>query len=89
MFDLQSQVRRLHQLKHTKIHGLPYKRKQYDAKVEQIDGIPFETKAEQEHTYMLRCFRNHSIDFGRRLSKRKGQYHKPGGGFAGCTVKGM
>lgn len=88
MFDLNEQIHKLQQLKRDKIHGLPYRPKQYDAKVKQMDGILFETKAEQEHTYMLRSFRNHSIDFGRRLSKRKGQYHKPGGGYAGHTIKG-
>ena len=88
MFNLSEQVRRLQQLKHDKIHGILSKPKQYDAKVEQVNGIPYETTAEQEHTFMLRRFRNHSMDFGRRLSKRKGQYHKPGGGFAGHSIKG-
>ena len=88
MFNLTSEVNRLQQLKHDKIHGLPNKPKQYDTKIKQTDDIPYNIKAEQEHTYMLRRFRNHSADFGRRLSKRKGQYHRPGGGFAGCTIKG-
>ena len=87
MFNLQSEVNRLQQLNHDKINGLPFKPKQYDTKVKQVDGIPFESIAEQEHTFMLRRFRNHSADFGRRLSKRKGQYHRPGGGFAGCNIK--
>lgn len=85
MFNLSKELNRLQQLKHDKIHGLPYKPKQYDTKVEQTDDTPYNMKAEQEHTYMLRRFRNHSADFGRRLSKHKGQYHKPGGGFAGHT----
>ena len=85
MFNLGKEVNRLQQLKHDKIHGLPFKPKQYDTKVKQVDDTPYNIKAEQEHTYMLRRFRNHSADFGRRLSKRKGQYHKPGGGFAGYT----
>ena len=80
MFNLSIEVNRLQQLKHDKIHGLPYKPKQHDTKIKQVDAIPYETQAEQEHTFMLRCFRNYSTDFGRRLSKRKGQYHKPGGG---------
>ena len=88
MFNLQSETRRLQQLKHDKIHGLLSKPKQYDTKVKQTDAIPYEVQAEKEHTYILRCFRNHSADFGRRLSKRKGQYHRPGGGFAGHTIKG-
>ena len=88
MFNLSEQVRRLQQLKYDKIHGLPYKPKQYDNKIQQTDDIQFNITAEQEHTYMLRRFRNHSKDFGRRLSKRKGQYHRPGGGFAGHTIKG-
>lgn len=83
MFNLSEQVRRLQQLKHDKIHGLPSKPKQYDSKVKQVDAMPYETQAIQEHTFMLRRFRNHSRDFGRRLSKRKGQSHHPGGGFAG------
>ena len=85
MFDLSEQVRRLQQLKHDKVHGLSSKPKQYDNKVTQTDGIPYEITAEQEHTYMLRHFRNHSMDFGKRLSKRKGQYHRPGGG---CHIGG-
>jgi len=88
MFNLQSEVQRLQQLKHDRVHGLPNKSKQHDAKVKQVDGVPFDTRAEQEHTYMLRRFRNYSKDFGRRLSKRKGQSHHPGGGYAGCTIKG-
>jgi len=87
MFNLSEQVCKLQQLQHDRVHGLPYKPKQHDTKVQQVDGIPFETTAEQEHTYMLRRFRNHSADFGRRLSKRKGQYHRPGGGFAGHRIK--
>ena len=87
MFNLQSQVNRLKQLQHSKIHGLPYKPKQHDTKVEQVDGIPFDNKAEYEYKYILRRFRNYSEGFGRRLSKRKGQYHRPGGGFAGCIIK--
>ena len=82
MFNLNREVNRLQQLKHDRIHGLPYKPKQHDSKVHHTDDTPYDTKAEQEHIYMLRCFRNHSTDFGRRLSKRKGQYHKPGGGLA-------
>jgi len=89
MFDLQSETCRLQQLKHEKIHGLLSKPKQYDAKVKQVDGVPFDIRAEQEHTYMLRRFHNYSKDFGRRLSKRKGQSHHPGGGFAGHTLKGV
>ena len=88
MFNLQFEVNRLQQLKHDKIYGLPYKPKQYDAKVKQTDDIPFNAQAEQEHTYMLRRFRNHSADFGKRLSKRKGQSHHPGGGYAGHIIKG-
>ena len=88
MFNLSEQVRRLQQLKHDKIHGLPFKPKQHDNKVQQTDSTLYETTAEQEHTYMLRRFRNHSADFGRRLSKRKGQSHHPGGGYAGHTIKG-
>ena len=82
MFNLQSEVNRLQQLKHDKIHGLSDKPKQYDTKVKQTDDIQFNAQAAQEYTYILRRFRNHSMDFGRRLSKRKGQYHKPGGGLA-------
>ena len=88
MFNLSEQVHRLQQLQHDKIYGLPYKSKQHNPKVEDVDGLPFESKAEQEHTFILRRFRNYSPDFGRRLSKRKGQYHRPGGGFAGCILKG-
>lgn len=89
MFNLSVEVNRLQQLNHDKIHGLPFKPKQYDSKVKQVDGIPYETTAEQEYTFMLRCFRNHSRDFGKRLSKRKGEYHRPGGGYAGHTSKGI
>ncbi len=88
MFNLSEEVRRLQQLKHTKIHGQPCKPKQYDKKVAHLDDTLFDTKAEQEHTFMLRRFRNKSYDFGKRLSKRKGQYHRPGGGFAGHTKRG-
>lgn len=89
MFNLTKEVDKLQQLQHDRVHGLPYKPKQYDAKVKQVGSIPFELIAEQEHIFMLRRFRNHSTDFGRRLSKRKGQYHKPGGGFAGHNTKGV
>ena len=88
MFNITKEVQKLQQLKHDKTHGLLSKPKQYDIKVKQVDAIPYEITAEQEHIFMLRCFRNHSADFGRRLSKRKGQRHHPGGGFAGCTIKG-
>lgn len=88
MFNLNTEVNRLQQLQHDKIHGLLPKPKQYDAKVKQVDDTPFDIKAEQENVYIIRRFRNKSADFGRRLSKRKGQYHRPGGGFAGHTIRG-
>ena len=87
MFNLIVETRRLQQLKHDKVHGLSVI-SSYDSKVQHTDDTPFDVKAEQEHTYMLRRFRNHSADFGKRLSKRKGQYHRPGGGFAGHIIKG-
>ena len=88
MFNLQSEVNRLQQLQHDKIHGLPYRKREYDKKVQHVDDTPFDIKAEQENRFILRRFRNYSVDFGRRLSKRKGQYHRPGGGFAGHTTRG-
>ena len=88
MFNLTKEVNRLQQLQHDKVHGLLSKPKQYDTKVKQVDVMLYEVTAEQEHTFMLRRFRNYSADFGRRLSKRKGQYHRPGGGFAGHTIRG-
>lgn len=88
MFNLQYEINRLQQLQHDRVHGLPDKPKQHDSKVQQTDDTPYNIKAEQEHTFMLRRFRNHSADFGKRLSKRKGQYHRPGGGYAGHTIKG-
>ena len=87
MFNLQSQVQKQQQLKHDKIHGIPDKPKQHNPKVKQIDSIPYDINAEQEHTYISRRFHNNSADFGKRLSKRKGQYHRPGGGFAGHTER--
>jgi len=88
MFDITKEVNRLQQLKHAKIYGLPDKPRQHNPKVQHVDDIPFDTKAEQENTYIIRRFRNRTMDFGRRLSKRKGQYHRPGGGFAGHIIKG-
>lgn len=94
MFNLSVETRRLKQLQHDKIHGLPSKRKQVktspteDINLRQANTCVFDNQAEYEHTYIVRCFRNRSADFGKRLSKRKGQYHRPGGGFAGCVIKG-
>lgn len=88
MFNITKEVCRLQQLKYAKIYGLPNKRKQYDKKVNHVDDIPFDIKAEQEDEYISRRFINKSLHFGRRLSKRKGQKHHPGGGFAGHTIKG-
>ncbi len=79
MFNITKAVKQLKQLSYCKIHGLPYKRPRYDSKVPHIDDTPFDIKAEQENTYIKRSFRNYSVNFGRRLSKRKGQYHRPGG----------
>ena len=95
MFNINKEVQRLQQLQHDKIHGLPYKPRQGNPKVQHVDhrhdrpglDMPFDIKAEQENTYIVRRFRNKSADFGRRLSKRKGQYHRPGGGFAGCNIR--
>lgn len=87
MFNINREVEKLQQLKHDKVYGLLSKPKQYDTKVKQLDDVLYNITAEQEHTYMLRCFRNHSADFGKRLSKRKGQYHRPGGGYAGHTKR--
>ena len=89
MFNLNKEVNRLKQRAHNKIHGLPFVRKPKDSQVQHIDGTQYDISAEQENTYMQRRFRNHSEDFGRRLSKRRGQYHRPGGGFAGHTERGI
>ena len=88
MFNLQSEVNRLQQLQYAKIHGLPYKPKQYDPKVSHIDEGVFEIQAMQEGIAIPKGFHNHSRDFGKRLSKVKGQKHHPGGGFAGHTIRG-
>jgi len=93
MFNLSKEVQKLQQLKHDKICGLPKQTCPKNPPVEDINlrqanTCIFDNQAEQEHTFMLRRFRNHSKDFGRRLSKRKGQYHRPGGGFAGHSIKG-
>ena len=79
MFNLSEYVRILKQRKYDHIHGLPDRPKQHDAKVSHIDGTLFDDKARCEGGYIRRCFKNHSKGFGRRLSKRKGQYHRPGG----------
>lgn len=78
MFNLNKEVVRLQQLQYSKIHGLPYKPKQQDAKVPHIDGTLYEDKAEHEHKYLIRRFKNRSKGFGLRLSKHRGQYHRPG-----------
>ena len=83
MFNLNQEVNRLRQRAHNKIHGLPIVRHPKDKPVQHIDGTQYDIKAEQEDTYMRRRFRNHSEAFGRRLSKRKGQYHRPGGSNGG------
>lgn len=89
MFNLSEQVRRLQQLQHDKIHSLPSKKKHYDPKVNPVSNIPYETDSQRESIAILHSFKNKSHDFGRRLSKRKGQYHRPGGGFAGHTIRGV
>ncbi len=88
MFNLNTEVDRLQQLKHSKVHGLPYKPKLYDSKVKHTDGDMFEIDAEREANIISQGFRNYSKDFGTRLSKRKGEKHHPGGGYAGCSMKG-
>jgi len=88
MFNLSKETNRLKQLRHDKVHGLPYKRLPKDSKVQHIDDTLFDIKAEQESVFMARRFHNHSIGFGRRLSKVRGQKHHPGGGFAGHSIKG-
>jgi len=88
MFNLSEQVHRLQQLKHAKTHGLPYKRKPKDPEVQHIDSAIYEIQAECESEAIPRSFHNRSLDFGRRLSKARGQKHFPGGGFHTATIKG-
>ncbi len=83
MFNLQFEVQKLRQRAYAKIHGLPIIRHPKDAQVSHVDGIQYDIKAEQEDTYIQRRFRNRTVDFGRRLSKRKGQYHRPGSSNSG------
>jgi len=85
MFNLTKEVNRLQQLKHAKTHGLPYKRKPKDPEVQHIDSAIYEIQAEYESKAIPRSFHNHSLDFGRRLSKARGQKHYPGGG---CHIGG-
>lgn len=89
MFNLQSEVERLQQLKHAKIHGLPIIRQPKDPQVQPIDGTIYEVQAQQEGQAIPHSFHNHSLGFGRRLKKARGQKHYPGGGFAGYTNKGI
>ncbi|KKN73082.1 hypothetical protein LCGC14_0403910 [marine sediment metagenome] len=86
MFNINTAVKNLKQRKYDHTHGLPDRPKQYDANVFHIDGTLFDDKATCEHGYIKRRFKNYSKGFGRRLSRRKGQYHRPGGGYAGCTI---
>lgn len=88
MFNLNKEVHRLQQLRHDKIHGLPDKKRQHNPQVQHIDSTLFDTTAQQENVYISRGFKNRSADFGRRLSKRKGQSHHPGGGYAGHNIRG-
>lgn len=88
MFNLRKQANKLQQLKHDKIHGLPYKRKPKNPKTLHIDGTIFNGQANQEGIAISHSFKNKSHDFGRRLSKAKGQKHHPGGGYAGYIFKG-
>ncbi len=87
MFNLSEQTRKLQQLKHDKIYGLPYKRHPKPPKIQHVDGILYEITAQQESIALLKGFKNKSLDFGRRLSKAKGQKHHPGGGYAGYTER--
>lgn len=88
MFNLQSEVNRLRQLQHAKIHGLPIVRQPKNPKVDHVDGILYEMQANQEGQAIPKSFHNRSMDFGLRLRKVKGQKHYPGGGFAGHITKG-
>lgn len=88
MFNLREQVSKLQQLKHDKIHGLPYKRKPKNPKIDHVNGTLYNGQANQEGIAISKGFKNKSHDFGRRLSKAKGQKHHPGGGYAGHTIKG-
>jgi len=88
MFNLQSETDRLRQLRHDRIHGLPNKRRQHNPKVRHVDGTLYNGKAMQEGAAISRGFKNKSLDFGRRLSKSKGQRHHPGGGFHAAIIKG-
>lgn len=88
MFNLSEQVRRLQQLKHDKVYGLPNKRPSKPSKIQHVDGILYEIAAQQESIAISKSFKNKSLDFGRRLSKAKGQKHHPGGGYAGHIIKG-
>lgn len=88
MFNINKAVQKLQQLKHDKVHGLPYIRLPKPPKVQHVDGMLYEITAQQESMAMSKGFKNKSKDFGRRLSKAKGQRHHPGGGYAGCRFKG-
>ena len=89
MFNLSREVNRLQQLRHDKTHGLPYKRKPKNPKVQHTDGSSLEQQAVREGAAIPHSFYNHSLGFGRRLSKARGQRHYPGGGYAGHTLKGV
>jgi len=79
MFDIAKEVKRLYQLRHDKVHGLPYKRKPEDPKINHVDNIPYEIQAHQEGIAISESLNVKSLDFGRRLSKAKGERHFPGG----------
>lgn len=76
MFDIDIAVKQNKLFEQAKICGLPYKPKQSNPQVEHISGDDIDNQAISEAVYMKRSFMNKTMNFGKRLRKRKGEKHR-------------
>lgn len=76
MFDIDIAVKQNRLFEQAKIYGLPYKLKQRNPFRVHVSAEDIECKAISEAVYIKRSFINKTMDFGKRLRKRKGEKHR-------------
>jgi hypothetical protein len=91
MFNIREATKRLLQLEYDKVNGLEIKHSEPNPAVKHIDSEPYDIQATKEHVAIKRAFKSKTIDFGKRLRKRRGENHKRRGHYScgSYTFKGL
>lgn len=79
MFNLNQAVKKHQLFEEQKVTGLPERKRQHNLPVKHVDISVYEQQAEREGRAISKAYRSRTMDFGKRLKRKTGQRHFPGG----------